>query len=361
MPIIELTKVSKTYPGGRMAAVEDISLQVEKGEVLALLGPSGSGKTTVLRLIAGFEVPDRGSILLQGREASRPGYCRPPEERGVGMVFQDYGLFPHLTVGKNVAFGLFRHGAKERRRKVNEILGLVGLSGFENRYPHELSGGQQQRVALARALAPSPIVVLLDEPFSNLDPEMRSRMRSEVHQILKRVGMTAVLVTHDHEEAFAMADKIGVLNSGKVEQLDIPESIYHTPSTPFVADFVGQADFLPGVVGSDRVIHTEIGNFPNEKDFPIGRTVAVMIRPDDIRLVRNAKGIARVASRQFRGSENLYTLALPSGQILHSSEHSVSFFPEDTRVELMLTATHTVLFDRTEVTRFETGTGSDQP
>ena len=352
MAIIELRQVFKTYPGGKFPAVEDISLAVEQGEVLALLGPSGSGKTTVLRLIAGFEAPDQGYVYLRGMEAGRPGHNLPPEKRGVGMVFQDYGLFPHLTVGRNVAFGLYPVGASEKKHRVSEILGLVGLTGFEDRYPHELSGGQQQRVALARALAPSPIVILLDEPFSNLDPDMRSRMRQEVQQILKQVGATAVLVTHDHEEAFAMADKVGVLNSGKIEQFDTPEMIYHTPSTPFVADFVGQADFLPGTIGPDGLVHSEIGNFPNPKKYANGQSVAIMIRPDDIRLVPDTKGIARVLSRQFRGSENLYTLSLPSGQTIHASEHSVSVFDPGTRVQLKLTATHTVLFDRDSVNKF---------
>jgi iron(III) transport system ATP-binding protein len=355
LPIIELIETSKTYPGGDFPAVSDITFSVEQGEVLALLGPSGSGKTTVLRLIAGFESPDRGQVFLRAMEVSRPGHNLPPEKRGVGMVFQDYGLFPHLSIAQNVAFGLYHVSPSEKKRRVHEILQLVGLIGFEDRYPHELSGGQQQRVALARALAPSPIVILLDEPFSNLDPDMRSRMRSEVHQILKQVGATAVLVTHDHEEAFAMADKIGVLNGGRIEQFDTPEMIYHTPSTPFVADFVGQADFLPGVVGPDGLIHSEIGHFPNPKKYPGGKSVAIMIRPDDIRLVPDPGGIARVTSRQFRGSENLYTLALPSGQTIHASEHSVSVYDPGTWVQLKLTATHTVLFDRDSVEQFRKG------
>lgn len=355
MPIIELIEVSKTYPGGEFPAVSDIRLSVEQGEVMALLGPSGSGKTTVLRLIAGFESPDRGQVFLRGMEVGRPGHNVPPERRGVGMVFQDYGLFPHLTVAGNVAFGLYHAAPPEKKRRVAEILRLVGLKGFENRYPHELSGGQQQRVALARALAPSPIVILLDEPFSNLDPDMRSRMRIEMHQILKEVGATAILVTHDHEEAFAMADKIGVLNAGRIEQFDTPEAIYHTPSTPFVADFVGQADFLPGTVGPDGRVHSEIGQFINAKQYPGGTSVAIMIRPDDIRLVPDPGGIARVTSRQFRGSENLYTLALPSGQEIHASEHSVAVYDPGTWVQIKLTATHTVLFDRTVVEKFQAG------
>ncbi len=355
MAIIELDQVTMTYPGGKMPAVYDISFKVNKGEVLALLGPSGSGKTTVLRLIAGFEVPDHGKISLGGQEVSRPNHCLPPEKRGVGMVFQDYALFPHLTVAKNVAFGLRRIGAADRKQRVMEILTLVGLTGFEQCYPHELSGGQQQRVALARAIAPNPIVVLLDEPFSNLDPDMRSRMRYEVQQILKRVGTTAILVTHDHEEAFAMADHIAVLNAGRLEQLDTPEVIYHTPSTPFVADFVGHADFLPGSVEGDGFIHTEIGQFPNEMGYPEGASLVVMIRPDDIHLVPDPKGIGRVVSRQFRGSENLYQISLTSGQTLHSSEHSVAVYSPGTRVDIRLTATHTVLFKSLSVSKIMIG------
>jgi iron(III) transport system ATP-binding protein len=355
MAIIALSKVTMSYPRGKTPAVSGISFQVEKGEVLALLGPSGSGKTTLLRLIAGFETPDQGRIFIEGREVSQPNYCVPPEKRGVGMVFQDYALFPHLTAAQNAAFGLRKIGPAERKRRVMEVLTLVGLTGFERCYPHELSGGQQQRVALARALAPNPVVVLLDEPFSNLDPDMRSRMRYEVQQILKRVGTTAVLVTHDHEEAFAMADHIAVLNAGKLEQLDSPEAIYHTPSTPFVADFVGQADFLPGNVEADGLIHTEIGHFPNEMGYPEGISLVVMIRPDDIHLVPNLEGIARVVSRQFRGSENLYVVSLPSGQTLHSSEHSVAVYSPGTRVEIRLTATHTVLFKSLSLSKMMIG------
>ncbi|MCI0527620.1 MAG: ABC transporter ATP-binding protein, partial [Nitrospira sp.] len=289
------------------------------------------------------------------QEVSRSDYCLPPEKRGVGMVFQDYALFPHLTVSQNVAFGLRRIGSADRKQKVMEILTLVGLTGFEQSYPHELSGGQQQRVALARAIAPNPIVVLLDEPFSNLDPDMRSRMRYEVQQILKRVGTTAILVTHDHEEAFAMADHIAVLNAGRLEQLDTPEVIYHTPSTPFVADFVGQADFLPGSVEGNGLIHTEIGQFPNETGYPEGASLVVMIRPDDIHLIPDPKGIGRVVSRQFRGSENLYLVSLPSGQTLHSSEHSVAVYSSGTRVDIRLTATHTVLFKSLSVSKIIIG------
>lgn len=345
MTVIELVQITKTYLGGKMPAVYDVSFKVEKGEVLALLGPSGSGKTTLLRLIAGFEKPDQGNILLNGQEVSRPQHCLSPEKRGVGMVFQDYALFPHLTVEENVAFGLGGLSRELRRKRVQEVIDQVGLTPWVQRYPHELSGGQQQRVALARALAPNPIVLMLDEPFSNLDPDMRTQMRMEVAAILRRTGSTAILVTHDHEEAFAMADKVAVLNAGRLEQCDTPEMVYHIPSTPFIADFVGQADFIPGAIQNGKVL-TEIGIFPNVSIFPDGTEVMVMIRPDDIDLFPRAEGAATVLGRQFKGSENRYIVALPSGQILHSSQHSLAVYTDQTRVDLKLKVTHTVLFKR---------------
>lgn len=351
MPLIDLVRVTKTYSGGDLPAVYDVSFQVEKGEILALLGPSGSGKTTLLRLIAGFEVPEGGNVFLAGKEVSERGRFVPPEKRGVGMVFQDYALFPHLTVEGNAAFGLQNVDRSLRLKKVGEVLRLVGLESYAHRYPHELSGGQQQRVALARALAPNPIVILLDEPFSHLDPDMRAYMRSEVLAILRRTGTTAVLVTHDHEEAFTMADRVAVLNGGYLEQCDTPEAVYHTPLTPFVADFVGQADFIPGLVKGDAVV-TEIGIFPIHSEFETGTEVMVMIRPDDIDLLPDTAGAATVFNRQFRGSENLYSIVLASGQILHSSQHSLSVYPSQTRVNLQLKATHTVVFKK-EAALFE--------
>ena len=216
---------------------------------------------------------------------------------------------------------------------------------MESRYPHELSGGQQQRVALARALAPKPIVILLDEPFSNLDPDMRGQMREEVQEILHRTGTTAILVTHDHDEAFAMADRIAVLNSGRLEQLDTPEAIYHTPSTPFVANFVGQADFLPGRVLNGK-IQTEVGLFENVGGHRSGTDVDIMIRPDDVHIAPASPGGAQIVGRLFRGSENLYTILLPSGQHLHSSEPSTTVYPIGTTVDLKVVATHIVTFPK---------------
>lgn len=345
MTLIELSHVSITYPGAAAPALHDLTLRVEEGTILSVLGPSGCGKTTVLRAIAGFEHPQPGEVRIAGRLVCNGKHCVPPEERGVGMVFQDYALFPHLTVAQNVAFGLRREEKAAAERTIAETLGLVGLSGLEGRYPHELSGGQQQRVAIARALAPKPIVILLDEPFSNLDPDMRGQMREEVQEILRRTGTTAVVVTHDHDEAFAMADRVAVLNGGRLEQFDNPESIYHTPATPFVATFVGQADFLLGRV-DDGKIHTEAGIFPNVGNHPPGTAVEIMIRPDDVHIVPASPGGAQLVGRQFRGSENIYTMLLPSGQHLHSSEPSTTVYPIGTTVDLKVVATHIVLFPK---------------
>jgi iron(III) transport system ATP-binding protein len=346
--ILELRHVSCAYETGR-PAVQEVSFAARESEILCLLGPSGCGKTTILRAIAGFEPVRSGEIFLSGQLVSSSDTMTPTETRRVGMVFQEYALFPHLRVQDNIAFGL-RHLARSvRSEQVQEMLRLTGLEGFERRYPHELSGGQQQRVALARALVQNPVVLLLDEPFSNLDPDMAGRMRQELHDLLRRTKTTTVLVTHDHDEAFAMADRIAVLNQGRLEQFDTPEMMYHMPATPFVADFVGQADFIPGTV-SQGMVHTELGEFPDTIECKDGTAVVVMIRPDDIHLVPTEGARARVLSRQFHGSENLYAVSLPSGQIVHSSQGSTSVYQAGTTVELRVLATHTVLFRREKST-----------
>jgi iron(III) transport system ATP-binding protein len=341
-PILELRSVSCAYDPHR-PAIRDISFSAREGEILCLLGPSGCGKTTVLRAIAGFEPVRSGEIFLSGRRVSSSSDTIPTEERHVGMVFQEYALFPHLRVVGNIAFGLGHLSRSDRENRVQEMLRLTGLEGFERRYPHELSGGQQQRVALARALVQNPVVLLLDEPFSNLDPDMAGRMRQELHTLLRRMKTTTILVTHDHDEAFAMADRIAVLNHGVLEQMDSPEIIYHLPSTPFVADFVGQADFITGHV-REGMVHTELGVFPDTLAAEEEAPVVVMIRPDDIHLLPDKSAGPRIVARQFRGSENLYTVRLGSGQIVHSSESSTSVYQEGTAVELRVSATHTVLF-----------------
>jgi iron(III) transport system ATP-binding protein len=345
MSLIELSHVWHTYSNATHPALQDLSLRIEEGAILSILGPSGCGKTTVLRSIAGFERPQSGHIRIAGRPACDETSWIPPEGRDVGMVFQDYALFPHLTVLENVGFGLRQQTKASVGRSAEETLNFVGLKGLGGRYPHELSGGQQQRVAIARALAPKPVVLLLDEPFSNLDPDMRGQMREEVQEILQRSGTTTVLVTHDHDEAFAMADQVAVLNAGRLEQLDTPESIYHTPSTRFVATFVGQADFLPGRVENDKIL-TEAGLFENVHRHAAGTAVDIMIRPDDIHIIPASPGTARIVARTFRGSENVYKMLLPSGQHLHSSESSTTVYPVGATVDLKVIATHIVVFPR---------------
>ena len=340
MDLLVLDRVCKRFGRDAAPAVDDLSLRVAEGEILALLGPSGCGKTTTLRLIAGLEIPDAGTITLRGRVVAGPGHGVPPEERGVGIVFQDYALFPHLTVGDNVGFGLSR---ATRRDRVDDVLDLVGLRGLSTRYPHELSGGQQQRVALARALAPAPAVMLLDEPFSNLDADLRAQMRDEVERILRASATTAVFVTHDQEEAFTLADRVGVLRAGRVEQVATPSQIYHRPATRFVASFVGAADFLPGVVTGLGIV-TEVGTFANVEQLEVGVRLDVMVRPDDITFVPETDGSGTIIRRYFRGSETVYCIRLPSGHRVHSSQPSASILPTGMRVRVSSHVLHVVAF-----------------
>jgi iron(III) transport system ATP-binding protein len=299
--LLALHRIGKRFAADALPAVDGLSLTVTEGEIVALLGPSGCGKTTTLRLIAGFEVPDAGTVTIRGALMAGPGRMVAPEERGVGIVFQDYALFPHLTVADNVAFGLQRLPRASRRERVARILDTVGLADLARRYPHELSGGQQQRVAVARALAPSPALMLLDEPFSNLDADLRTQMRDEVERVLRATGTTAIFVTHDQEEAFTLADRVGVLNRGRIEQIASPEDVYHRPATRFVAEFVGAADFLSGEA-TRRGILTEIGVLANVDQLEPGTRVHVMVRPDDITFVPHTEGGGIITRRYFRGS-----------------------------------------------------------
>jgi iron(III) transport system ATP-binding protein len=293
--------------------VKDLDLAVTRGEILALLGPSGCGKTTTLRLIAGFESPGSGTVEVDGRTVTGPGINVPPEKRRVGMVFQDYALFPHLSVEQNVAYGL--PGGKKRKGRVAEVLALAHLDGLGGRMPHELSGGQQQRVALARALAPEPAVVLLDEPFSNLDASLRARVRSEMREILRDAGATAVFVTHDQEEALSLADEVAVMMDGVVVQSAPPETLYHYPATREVASFVGEANFLPGTVETGHV-SCALGDIPILGDGE--GEVEVMLRPEALVLRALPNGQATVEDREFYGHDQLLKLRLDSGGTLRA-------------------------------------------
>lgn len=341
MVIIEVKGISKRYK--KTAAVKSCDLQVASGNILALLGPSGSGKTTLLRLIAGFEKPDQGRIVINGRtvvDVDRSVWV-PAEDRGVGMVFQDYALFPHLTVAQNVRFGLRNSDRAERRRRVEELLKLTELTHCAERYTHQLSGGQQQRVALARALAPRPGVVLLDEPFNGLDPDLRPQMRREVARILRHLGTAAVLVTHDQEEALGMADQVAVIRNGELQQVGTPEDIYYSPTTAFVANFVGQADFIPGrVLGS--IIHTELGIFPCSAELPSG-PAKLMIRHEAV-TPKPAGVLATVEEREFLGGEILYRLRLPSGATIHLEQRQPAHWPLGHQVAVELNLPNVVVF-----------------
>lgn len=345
---LKLRNVTKTYSVQQIPAVSDLSFSLEYGEILALLGPSGCGKTTTLRLIAGFEHHHKGQICLAGKTVSSPDHSIPPEKRNVGIVFQDYALFPHLNVWQNVRFS-FNSRARKYDDAIRDILSLVGLYELRMRYPHELSGGQQQRLALARALAPRPKILLLDEPFSNLDADLREQMRKEVKNILRATETTTVFVTHDQEEAFAFADKVGVLQIGKLKQFDTPEKIYHTPTTRFIADFVGEADFIPGRIVQPGVVETDLGLFPSYSHIAEGEEVEVMIRPDDVTIRPGTEETnGSIVQRVFRGSINSYVVQLDRGPILHSDQPSTLIYESGTRVQVRLEVEHVVVFPRTK-------------
>ena len=308
--LLEVRNLRHTY--GEHEVVAGLTFSLARGAIGCLLGPSGGGKTTVLRCVAGFEAVQDGEIRLAGRVVSGSGVMVPPESRRIGMVFQDYALFPHLSVAANIAFGLHALPHAERAARVRALAELVGLSAALDKYPHEISGGQQQRVALARALAPRPELLLLDEPFSNLDIDLRERLSLEVREIIKASGATAVLVTHDQQEAFAMADEIGILHDGRLQQWDSPYNLYHRPSNRFVADFVGQGVFLPARALSAGRLEIELGILQGEAQG--NGDLEVLLRPDDVVHDDAAPTRAEVLHKAFRGAEILYTLRLESGR-----------------------------------------------
>ncbi|MGQ0585927.1 MAG: ABC transporter ATP-binding protein [Gammaproteobacteria bacterium] len=339
---LRLEAVGAGYGGADV--VHALGFGLEAGAIGCLLGPSGSGKTTALRAIAGFEPLRAGSIALGGRVLSGPGVHLPPEQRGIGMVFQDYALLPHLSALRNVQFGLHRSAPAERARRARELLELVGLAGCAAAYPHELSGGQQQRVALARALAPKPALLLLDEPFSSLDPELRERLGQDVRRILRREGTTALLVTHSQQEAFAMADVIGVVADGRLRQWDTGYNLYHRPADRFVAGFIGEGVLVPGRCAADGSVQIELGHARPRIAVAPG-PVEVLLRPDDV-VHDDASALrAEVRHKAFRGAQILYTLRLPSGTEVQSLVPSHHDHALGEAIGIRLDLEHVVVFN----------------
>jgi iron(III) transport system ATP-binding protein len=345
-PFLELSDLDVAYPPRKV--IRELSLQMHCAGIGCLLGPSGCGKTTLLRAIAGFEPVRRGSIRLEGVELSRPGWTLPPEQRRIGMMFQDLALFPHLTVTDNIAFGLRGWKATERRARVVELLRLVGLEEFAARHPHQISGGQQQRVALARALAPRPRLLLLDEPFSSLDVTLREDLAHEVRTILLREGTGGLLVSHDQFEAFTFADEIGVLDGGRLRQWDSAYNLYHQPADRFVASFIGQGVLLTGRIGENGRANTELGDIEGEPPpgCAAGDDVEILVRPDDVIHDDASPLKAEVAERAFRGAEFLYTLKLSSGARLLCLAPSHHNHPPGRHIGIRLDIDHVVMFRR---------------
>jgi len=328
----QLTKIF-----GETIALNKTSVELFSGEILAILGPSGCGKSTLLRAIAGFENIDRGDITINGKTVSSEDTFTPPEKRRVGMVFQDYALFPHLTVEDNVAFGANSSSKSDKISLVLQMLKLVGLEGMERRYPHELSGGQQQRVAVARTLAANPITILLDEPFSNLDATMRNEIRHTVRQALQGRGVATIIVTHDREEAFTIADRVAVMNAGQIEQVDTPENMYRSPASKFVASMTGTANFLPAKIISNRAV-TELGKFQwvsPTNEIVESDEVELLVRPDDFLVLPNPNASVQVTSREYRGDAMVISAELGSGNIIQCRQGPYSDLPVGTSVDLV--------------------------
>ncbi|TBR43516.1 ABC transporter ATP-binding protein [Marinomonas agarivorans] len=345
---LSVQEVSVSY--GNTTIVKDINFTLKMGEIGCFLGPSGCGKSTLLRAIAGFENLSQGRIVLDSEMLSTSNAVVAPEKRCMGMVFQDIALFPHLTVRENIEFGIRSWSKKQKQERVSYLLGLVNLTGFENRYPDSLSGGQQQRIALIRAIAPKPKLLLMDEPFSGLDAKLREELVPDVRNILLHENIRAILVTHDQMEAFAMADHIAILNQGQVHQSASAYMIYHNPATRFVAEFIGYGDFLPAKVCDEFKVKSDLGTVGSEKKhgFNVGDEVDLLIRPDDVLHDDDSEFVGLIVSRWFRGSHFLYRVKLQSGKIIYcfaSSHHDHSV---GQTIGLRVNLDHLVLFEKKE-------------
>jgi len=334
---------------GDYQVLNQISFSLQAGNIGCILGPSGCGKTTVLRAIAGFEPVSSGRILINQVEVSSSNYCVAPEKRNIGMIFQDFALFPHLSVADNIRFGLKSWDLKRQAARIQELLAITGMLAYGQAYPHQLSGGQQQRIALARAMAPQPGLLLMDEPFSSMDFEMREQLAREVRNIIRQENITAILVTHDQHEAFAVADNICVMNEGKIQQQDNGYNLYHQPSNRFVADFIGQGVIIPAIVESQYSVRTELGSIRGTVPIKTkkGSMVDVLIRPDDVIHDDNADETAIVVEKSFRGADFLYFLRMDSGievLCLAPSHHNHTI---NERIGIRLNVDHLVTFERT--------------
>lgn len=333
---------------GEYQAVTDVSLELHEGMIGCLLGPSGCGKTTLLRAIAGFESISSGSITLWNQVISSPEQKTQPEKRNIGMVFQDFALFPHMNIEDNIAFGIRKQRSADKKARVKELLSLIDLEGYEKRFPHELSGGQQQRIALARALAPRPRLLLMDEPLGSQDIELREMLAKEVRRILKQEGTTAILVTHDQHEAFAMSDEVGVLQAGKLMQWATPYDLYHQPDNPFVAHFIGQGVLINGTVTEDCAVDTPIGCLavaaPN--GCQCQDQLDVLIRPDDIEVNQHGNLRAKIVARLFRGSQYLYTLELEDGTQVMTMTPSHHVYEDGSTIRFDLDLQHLVILPK---------------
>lgn len=332
---LKLEGVCKGYKEDNYV-IRDISFEVAEGEFFSILGPSGSGKTTLLRIIAGLDSLDKGEILIGGKLVAKDSWQIPPEKRGIGLVFQDPALFPHLNVFENIAFGIEGLSKQERKRRVFELLELVGLSGYEGRYPHELSGGEKQRVALARALAPRPKVLLLDEPFANLDYELKRELGEETRSIAKKQNITVLMVTHDREEALCLSDRIGILSlRGCLEQVGTPEEVYFSPKNIFVASFLGKANFIRGKI-SEGILYTSLGNFPINGVTPKEGELVLMLRPESIKFIPDPQGDCFIERAKFLGSLISYTVITATGEKVEVLSPSRESFPPGLKGKILI-------------------------
>ena len=345
-----LTLDDLTLAYGSRTVVRGATISLEPGEIGCLLGPSGCGKSTLLRGIAGFERPARGTISMNGRSLSTATSVVEPERRQVGMVFQDFALFPHLDVARNIAFGLGKLSRTEQHRRIGHLLELFGLPGYEKRMPHSLSGGEQQRVALARAMAPRPNLLLMDEAFSSLDVELRLSIVPEVRKILKHESMSAILVTHDQAEAFAMADRIGVMNEGRIHQWDGPRELYHRPATRFVARFVGEGELIPATAVGRTKLRSALGTHDVHRDHDIepGHSVQILVRPNDIVHDHASEFAGEIVQISFRGSHHQYLMQLEGGQQVHCLAASYHSYKVGERIGLVPKLENLVVFDQDE-------------